>query len=146
MFLETGYPGDAVAVLDGAELVWSANAMRGLMLEHPTIALNALAMLGSRLRELQLRLAELSNQSVDQRLARTVLRLVERAGVPTGSAIAVGFPLGRQDLAEMTGATVFTVSRLLRAWEERGILEGGHRQRLVVADPAALRALVASGG
>lgn len=146
MFLKSGYPGDAVAVLDGRELVWSAETMRGLMLRHPAIALNALAMLGSRLQELQSRLAELSTQRVEDLLARTILRLVEQAGSPSGSGVAVGFPLSRQDLAEMTGTTVFTVSRLLSTWEEQGIIEGGHRQKLVVLDLPGLRALVEPGG
>ncbi len=40
----------------------------------------------------------------------------------------------------MTGTTVFTVSRLLSAWEERGILKSG-RQHIVLTKPHALVAI-----
>ncbi len=52
----------------------------------------------------------------------------------------IDFPLSRQDLAEMTGATLHTVSRTLSAWEERGLVEVG-RQRVVVRDQQGLQAL-----
>ena len=38
--------------------------------------------------------------------------------------------LSRQDLAEMTGTTLYTVSRLLSAWEGEGLVAGG-RERAV---------------
>ena len=34
----------------------------------------------------------------------------------------------------MTGATLHTVSRVLSAWEERGMVEGG-RQKITLRDP-----------
>jgi CRP/FNR family transcriptional regulator, nitrogen oxide reductase regulator len=40
----------------------------------------------------------------------------------------------------MTGTTLHTVSRILSAWEQRGLVEGG-RQRIVLRDPHRLFAL-----
>jgi CRP-like cAMP-binding protein len=40
----------------------------------------------------------------------------------------------------MTGTTVFTVSRLLSAWEERGIVKSG-RQHIILTKPHALVAI-----
>jgi hypothetical protein len=40
----------------------------------------------------------------------------------------------------MTGTTLYTVSRLMSAWEERGILRGG-RQRIILLKPHALVAI-----
>ena len=37
----------------------------------------------------------------------------------------------------MTGTTLHTVSRLLSAWEDEGIVRGG-RQKVTVKDPHAL--------
>jgi hypothetical protein len=37
----------------------------------------------------------------------------------------------------MTGTTLHTVSRILSAWEERGLVEGG-RQRIKIRDPHRL--------
>lgn len=136
MFL-AGYPGDAVVVSDGLQLVWSATTMRQLMLDTPRIALNTLALLGERLEDLQNRVRQLSTERVERRVAHALLRLADRAGRADGTAITIDFPLTRQDLAEMTGTTLHTVSRILAAWEEAGITGGG-RSRVVLLDQAAL--------
>ena len=49
----------------------------------------------------------------------------------------IDFPITRQDIAEMTGTTLHTVSRLLSAWEGLGLVTGG-RQKLTVTDAAGL--------
>jgi len=140
MFLRSGYPGDALAVTDSVEAVWSAEAMRALMLAHPQISLNTLGMLGNRLEDLQNRLRELSTQRVERRVANALLRLARQAGRKVEAGVEIDFPLTRQDLAEMTGTTLHTVSRILSAWEAQGIVEGG-RQHVVVAKPDALVAV-----
>lgn len=45
--------------------------------------------------------------------------------------------LGSNDIDEMTGTTLHTVSRILSAWEQQGLVEGG-RQRIVLRDPHKL--------
>jgi hypothetical protein len=40
----------------------------------------------------------------------------------------------------MTGTTLHTVSRILSAWEQRGLVEGG-RQRIVLRNTHRLRSL-----
>jgi CRP/FNR family transcriptional regulator, nitrogen oxide reductase regulator len=55
----------------------------------------------------------------------------------------IDFPISRQDIAEMTGTTVHTVSRIFSTWESRGLIEGG-RQKLLVRDLAELAALAES--
>ena len=44
----------------------------------------------------------------------------------------------------MTGTTLHTVSRILSAWEAKGLVEGG-RQKLIVCDLPRLT-LLAEGG
>jgi len=51
--------------------------------------------------------------------------------------VEINFPLSRQDIAEMTGSTLYTVSRTLREWERQGLVVSG-RQRVVLRDPACL--------
>jgi hypothetical protein len=58
--------------------------------------------------------------------------------VDTG--VEIDFPVSRQDIAEMTGTTLYTVSRLMSSWEERGILSGG-RQHIVLLKAHALVAI-----
>ena len=74
------------------------------------------------------------------RIAHALGRLVVQAGRRTAEGIEIAFPLSRQDLAEMAGTTLHTVSRTLSAWEGAGIVLAG-RQRVVIARPHALVAI-----
>ncbi|MGK3946862.1 helix-turn-helix domain-containing protein, partial [Streptomyces caeruleatus] len=74
--------------------------------------MNALAVLSARYHEIQLRLLELSTEKVERRIGHTVLRLANQAGRRTARGIEIAFPLSRQDLAEMAGTTLHTVSRI----------------------------------
>ena len=73
-----------------------------------------------------------------QRLAHTLLRLAQQAGRRAPGGLRIDFPLTRQDLAEMAGTTLYTVSRLLSDWSEREILEVG-REWVVVRSPEELQ-------
>lgn len=132
-------------VLEAAEaLRWDAASLGQLFLELPVLALNALRMTGEELHELRIRFLELATVPVERRLARTLLRLAARAGrlVPTGTLI--DFPLTRQELAEMTGTTLHTVSRTLSRWKQSGIVAAG-RRRIVIRRPDLLAAVADAG-
>jgi CRP/FNR family transcriptional regulator, nitrogen oxide reductase regulator len=64
-------------------------------------------------------------------VAHALLRLAQQTGRRTEEGIVIDFPISRQDIAEMTGSTLHTVSRLLAAWEEKGLVKSG-RQRVTV--------------
>jgi CRP-like cAMP-binding protein len=65
---------------------------------------------------------------------------VQQSGRPEAEGIRIDFPVSRQDIAEMTGTTLHTVSRILSAWEGRGLVIGG-RQKLLVCNPQQLMRL-----
>jgi DNA-binding transcriptional regulator YhcF (GntR family) len=48
--------------------------------------------------------------------------------------------LSREELAQMTGTTLFTVSRLFSAWETRGLVKP-RRKAVTICDVQALRAI-----
>ncbi len=132
VFAGGAYLADAVAVSDCVEIRWPAQAMAALMLAHPKIAVNALAMVARRLQAMQTRAHELIVEPAEQRIARALLRLARQAGRATPRGVVIGFPLSRRDLAEITGATHYTVSRALSEWEKLGILESARKSVLVV--------------
>lgn len=134
------FPADAVAVVDSVEIVWSVAVMRQLIRDYPEIGINATAAAGGRLFELQGRMGDLTGERVEQRIARALGRLAGQAGRLTDEGLEIDFPVTRQDLAEMSGATLHTVSRTLAAWDQRGVT-GGSRRRIVVRDIKALTAL-----
>lgn len=55
----------------------------------------------------------MSSEQVEQRVAHALLRLAKQAGVKVEHGIEIDFPISRQDVAEMTGTTLHTVSRIL---------------------------------
>ena len=54
--------------------------------------------------------------------------------------VLIDLPLSRDDVAQMTGTTLYTVSRTVSRWEAEGILDAG-RQRMVIRKPHALMAI-----
>lgn len=135
------HPGTVTALDDSHLFGWSREVIQQFMANNASIAVNATAVLGARYHELQVRLRELSTERVERRIAHTVLRLAQQAGHRTARGIEIAFPLSRQDLAEMTGTTLHTVSRTLSAWEEKGIVDSG-RRRVIVCKVSELEKIV----
>jgi CRP-like cAMP-binding protein len=131
------YPATAVAAVDSIALAWPSSSWQRLVGRFPSLASSALQTVSNRLHDTQARVIELSNEQVEQRVAHVLLRLAKQAGRKVESGIEIDFPISRQDIAEMTGTTLHTVSRILSAWEQRGLVSGG-RQRIVLQDPHRL--------
>lgn len=128
------YPATAEALEDSRALLWNAAAVRELMRAVPQLALNAMDHAAETIIELQDRVRELQTERLEQRVARALLRLAHQAGKPLENGILIDLPLSRQDIAEMTGTNLYSVSRILSHWEKQGIIEGG-RERIVLCDP-----------
>ena len=131
------YPASAIAAVDCVVVCWPNAAWPELLARVPKFASSAYGTIGARLQETQTRVVEMSTQQVEQRIASALLRLVAQSGRKTGEGVEIDFPISRQDIAEMTGSTLHTVSRLLSAWEGDGIVRSG-RQKVIVIDPHAL--------
>ncbi|WP_294532227.1 Crp/Fnr family transcriptional regulator [uncultured Rhodoblastus sp.] len=132
------YPGTATAAVDSLALAWPNAVWSALLARHPSLAVKTMQSLGARLQDSQKRILDLSTQQVEQRIAGAVLQLAQQAGRKTEDGLLIDFPLSRQDLAEMIGTTLHTVSRTFSAWEAIGLVECG-RQRVVVRDRAGLQ-------
>jgi CRP/FNR family transcriptional regulator, nitrogen oxide reductase regulator len=85
-----------------------------------------------------MRVRELATLKVSQRLAHTLLRLAAASTSPGHSGGAVPHTLTRQELAEFTGTTLFTVSRILTDWEPAGLVRS-ECAHVEVTDPQRLR-------
>ncbi len=111
--------------------------MASLLEQHPRLAINAVRFVAARLHELQEQYRQLATEKVERRIARALLRLVRQSGRRADGSVLIDLPLRREDIAQMTGTILFTVSRTLSRWEADGILEPG-RQRITVRTPHAL--------
>lgn len=137
-FVEGGsYPVTARAVEPCEAHAWNGPRMIALMYRFPVIAINAARMIADRLHALQRQHHELMTERVERRIARALLRLVEHAGRRVDGGVEIDFPLSRQDLAQMTGTTLFTVSRTLSGWEDDGLITTV-RRRVTVRQPHRL--------
>lgn len=145
------YPVTARATERTRLRAWPREILPGLVRDHPRFEANLLRIVASHTREALSRLRELATESVAQRLARTLLRLGRQIGTPdpADQDASPGGPLlieriNQQDLAEIAGTSVYTVSRTLAAWQDQGLVEAG-RQRLRIRNPQGL-AGIADGG
>jgi CRP/FNR family transcriptional regulator, nitrogen oxide reductase regulator len=131
------YPATATAVDDSVTLAWPSAAWPRLAAKFPQLATNTLQTIGSRLQESHTRVLEMSTQQVERRIAHALLRLAKQSGRKLEHGVEIDFPISRQDIAQMTGTTLHTVSRTLSGWEQRGLIESG-RQRIVLREPHKL--------
>ncbi len=98
---------------------------------YPTFAFNAIQMMAAHTQEFQERFRQMATERVERRLAQTLIRLASQSGRKVPEGILIDLPLTRQDLGEMTGTTLYTVSRLLTQWENQGLIIAD-RERIVI--------------
>jgi CRP-like cAMP-binding protein len=137
VFQQFPFPATATAIRPTGVLCWGAAQIFNLMRCYPTISANALQTVGDRAREMASRVAELMDKSVEARIANVLLRLAGQVGCACPEGVEVAFPVTRKDIAEMTGVTYFTVSRVLSRWQKRGIVRLG-RTRIIIVEPHRL--------
>lgn len=141
---EDRYPVAAIAETECRLASWEASTISRLAQQHPRILTNALVYVGAQLRETQSRLREAVTERAERRIAHALLRLVQQAGRQTAEGIEIGFPVSRQDIAEITGSRLFTVSRTMSKWESLGIVKSG-RRHITIRAPHRLLTLAEDG-
>lgn len=134
------YPASAIAVVDCVVLAWPGKLWSEFASAHPGFGMNTYKTVGTRLGDVQTQVVEMATEHVERRVAHALLRLVQQSGRKTPDGLLIDFPISRQDIAEMTGTTLHTVSRLLSAWEEKGLVKSG-RQQVTVTQPHRLMLL-----
>lgn len=135
------YPVSAQAVVDSRSVFWLKDEMMAFMNQIPQLGLNAIQIMSTTIQEMQERFRQVATERVERRLARTLLRLIDQAGRQVSNGILIDLPISRQELAEMCGTTLFSVSRILNQWEDQGLVSVG-RERVIVRDTAGLEKLV----
>lgn len=134
------YPLSALAVEPTRLYTWSAASLRQLLDAYPIIRANLMREMTSHMTDALSRVREMTTLRVGARLAITLMRLARQCGRQTPDGVLITHPLTRQELADLVGTTLYTVSRTLSQWETDGILTSDHRQLLLRA-PRRLAAL-----
>jgi CRP/FNR family transcriptional regulator, nitrogen oxide reductase regulator len=105
--------------------------------QAPQMTMNAMGIMAESLQEIQERFRQVTTERVEQRLAHTLIRLSDQAGIKVEQGILIDLTLTRQDLAEMSGTTLYTASRILSQWEKRGLVLAG-REQVILRDRPGL--------
>jgi len=138
------YPISAEVIEDSTVYCWEAETIRELVLRFPRVALNSMELIAKRFARLQDRMQMLATERVEQRIAHALLDVSQFVGKEIENGAMIDLALSHQDLAEMAGTNIYSVSRVLRKWEDDDIVSTG-RQRIRLCNPAHLRLLVEGG-
>lgn len=115
--------------------VWDADCFERLAIRFPMVHQNMARILAERLTAMQQRFREVSTDTAASRLSNELLRLVTQMGQQIDGHIQVS--LSREELAQLTATSLFTVSRFLSKWEELGIVTA-QREAVLVRNLSAL--------
>ncbi len=126
------YPATAQALEQSTALALKSDYLKELMQTRPYLSFDLMRLMTGYIQEIQERYRELATEKVERRIARSLLRLVSQMGTKVDGGIELSFT--RQDLAEMSGTTLYTVSRVLSEWERQGLVETG-RERVLIRNP-----------
>jgi CRP-like cAMP-binding protein len=132
------YPVSATAVEPSRALVWPRTVILALADRMPRLRANIFEEVTRRMAGVLTAAQELATERVPPRLAKALLRVAEHGGIAGAGGIRIVHPLTRQELAELTGTTLFTVSRLMSKWESEGLLKTG-RGAVTILDAEGLR-------
>lgn len=120
-------------------LVWECSVFESLAARYPSLRLNIASILHKQLVDMENRFRELSTERVASRLRRQVMRLVEQVGIPSNGSVEI--KITREELAQLIGTSLYTVSRLLSAWDREEIVRT-RREGFSVINPKALAELI----
>ena len=131
---EATYPATAQALEDSSALAIDSGFLRKMLETSPHISLDMMTLMTSYIQEMQARYRELATERVEQRVANTLIRLAGQSSVRSEKDAGIVLSFSRQDVAEMTGTTLYTVSRLFSEWERQQIIETA-REKIKIIKP-----------
>lgn len=135
----TSLPVSMTATTAVETFYWPAAQVLRWLHEDARFATNGLRLLSEALDRVVDRLEDVTTVRADQQIGRALLRLAgERSEWNNQGEATV--EVSRQDLADLTGTTLFTASRTLSDWGRQGLVESS-RGRIVIKDAHALATL-----
>ncbi len=118
VFKQKVYPVTARAIGPTRVVGWDRATIDAILMDDASLAVRILHMAMERLHELQTRKTE--------------------------AGFRIDFPLSRQDLADYSGTTLYTTSRILSGWEKSGWILSA-RERITITNPHALVSFARNG-
>ena len=132
---EDRHSSTALTLGPSTAFVWEAGVFEAFSQRSLPLRRNIIQILCQQLHELEERYREISTEKVSVRLSHQLVRLLNQLGRRVNGRLEIR--LSREELAQLTGTTLFTVSRLLSDWNQRGIVRT-RREAVSVDDFQAL--------
>jgi CRP/FNR family cyclic AMP-dependent transcriptional regulator len=135
-----GRSADAMA-LEEVRLVWIDRASFWSCLQSmPTLSLNLIRTLSTRLRLANAQIQSLSTLDVYGRVARQILAFAQAYGTPTGQGdIVIPIRLTQSDMAGLVGATRVRVNQAIVAYKQRNFISIDQHHHITVHNATALK-------
>lgn len=134
------YPDTAQAQTAACVLGVGAEEFRTILRSYPSVALTVLDRVSERLKTAHEMVRQLSAHSVERRIAYTLLKLADKLGEEGEVGLLIQMPLSRDDLAEMTGTTTETASRVMSQFQKQNLVRSG-RGWVAITDGEGLEAI-----
>ncbi len=131
---EATYPASAQALENSTALAVRGKFLHSMLETRPYLSFDLMKLMTSYIQEMQARYRELATERVEQRVANALIRLAGQSGIKSEKEAGIELSFSRQDVAEMTGSTLYTISRLLSEWERQGIIKTG-REKIKILVP-----------
>jgi CRP-like cAMP-binding protein len=137
--MQQRYRSTSQALTPCSALIWDSEVFESLSSQFPSLRLNVAYILYKLLEDMEDRFREISTECVSSRLGRQILRLVEQVGTRSNQSVEIW--MTREELAQLIGTTLYTVSRLLSKWDRMGIVTT-RREGFSVNNVGALKVLI----
>ncbi len=121
-----------------------AHTFREVLTQYPSVAVRALDNVSAQLGRSRENVLQQATGTVAERVATTLLRLVDKFGEENSENVLIQLPLSRSDLAGMTGSTTESVSRVMSRLRKEGVIDSGRRWTSIV-DPDRLAEVAGQG-
>lgn len=111
----------------------NADDFHDILQRYPSVAIAALDITAARLKGAFETIQQLSLNPIEHRIAAVLVKLADKFGERQADGLLIQLPLSRQDLADMTGTTPETASRVMSQFQRAGLIRTG-RQWVAITD------------
>lgn len=105
--------------------------LRALMSKYPSIAFKVMEELSKRLEKAENLIEDINLNTVEQRLAQTLLKMSDKKG-------EVNLKMTKGDFASQIGMSQETLSRKLSSFQEQGLIKQNGHRKIIILDRDSL--------
>ncbi len=124
---EDHYSETAYAHTDCCILAINGTDFEQILQSHPDIAIALIGINAQRLKKARDTIRHLASSPVEKRIAATLLSLAHKFGIKKDEELLVQLPLSRKNLADITGTTTETASRVMSHFQDERIIKTGRK-------------------